>query len=174
MVIERLSPRHAAEYRALMLEAHAAHPDAFTSTVAEREKRSPAWWKARLSAGPDAARLVLGAFEGSTLIGAVGLSFERREKARHKATLFGMYVRPPWRGRGIGRQLVLSALAHASERPGVTVIQLTVTEGNAHAVALYESCGFIRFGVEPMAIAAGSEYLAKVYMWRRIEPRDKA
>lgn len=174
MVIERLSPRHAAEYRALMLEAHAAHPDAFTSTVAERKKRPPAWWKARLSDESDAARLVLGAFEGSTLIGAVGLSFERREKARHKVTLFGMYVRPQWRGRGIGRQLVIAALAHASERPGIRVIQLTVTEGNVPAVTLYESCGFVRFGVEPMAIAAGSEYLAKVHMWRRIGPDESA
>ncbi len=151
-----------------MLEAYAAHPDAFTSTVVERKKRSPAWWEARLSDEPDAAKFVLGAFEEDTLIGAVGLSFERREKARHKATLFGMYVRPPWRGRGIGRRLVSAALTHASERPGVTVIQLTVTEGNAHALALYESCGFVRFGVEPMALAVGSEYRAKVYMWRRI------
>lgn len=151
-----------------MLEAYAAHPDAFTSTVAEREKRPPAWWKARLSDEPDTARLVLGAFDGSTLVGVVGLSFERRERARHKATLFGMYVRPPWRGRGIGRQLVVAALTHACKRPGVRVIQLTVTEGNVPAVALYESCGFVRFGVEPMAIAVGSEYLAKVHMWRRI------
>lgn len=174
MMIERLSPRHAAEYRALMLEAYADHPDAFTSTVAERKERPPAWWKARLSDKPDANKLVLGAFDGSTLIGAVGLSFERRERARHKATLFGMYVRPQWRGRGIGRQLVLSALARASERRDVKVIQLTVTERNAHALALYESCGFVRFGVEPMAIAVASEYLAKVHMWRRIGPDESA
>ena len=37
-MIERLSPSHAGNYRALMLEAYAAHPDAFTSSVAERER----------------------------------------------------------------------------------------------------------------------------------------
>ena len=38
MMIERLTPSHAVEYRTLMLEAYAGHPDAFTSTVTEREK----------------------------------------------------------------------------------------------------------------------------------------
>ncbi|MGE5297190.1 MAG: N-acetyltransferase family protein [Solirubrobacterales bacterium] len=168
MVIERLAPEHAAKYRALMLEAYAAHPEAFTSSVAERENLSLTWWKARLSVEPDAKKLVLGAFDDDELAGVVGLSFEQREKARHKATLFGMYVRPQWRSRGIGRQLVLSALTHAHQRPGVKVIQLTVTEGNVPAVALYESCGFVRFGVEPMAIAVGSKYLSKIHMWQQL------
>jgi len=167
MRIERLSPRHAGAYRTLMLEAYAAHPDAFTSTAAEGENRPLSWWKARLSTEPAAKRLVLGAFDGGELVGVVGLSFEHREKVRHKATLFGMYVRPQWRGRGLGRQLIQSVLAHARERAEIKVIQLTVTEGNAPAITLYESCGFVPFGVEPLAIAVGSEYMAKVHMWRR-------
>lgn len=151
-----------------MLEAYAANPEAFTSTLAERERLPLSWWAARVSVDHAAKRFVLGAFDGTELAGAVGLSFDRREKARHKATLFGMYVRPRWQRRGIGRQLVLSALAHARERPGIILIQLTVTETNAPAVALYESCGFLRFGVEPLALAVGSQHVAKVYMWRRI------
>jgi RimJ/RimL family protein N-acetyltransferase len=151
-----------------MLEAYAAHPDAFTSTVAERAELPLAWWEARLSAEPAAKDVVFGAFHDGRIAGVVGLSFERREKVRHRATLFGMYVRPPLRGQGLGRQLVLAALNHASERPGVNVVQLTVTEGNGPAVTLYESCGFLRFGVEPLAVAAGSQYLSKVHMWRRV------
>jgi ribosomal protein S18 acetylase RimI-like enzyme len=169
MAIERLPPSHAAEYRALMLEAYAAHPDAFTSTVAERAALPLAWWEARLSAEPAAKHVVFGASQGGELVGVAGLSFEQREKVRHKATLFGMYVRPRGRGQGIGRQLVLTALGYARERPGVKVVQLTVTEGNVPAERLYESCGFMRFGVEPLAVAAGSGYVAKVHMWRVIE-----
>ncbi len=173
MLIVRLTPCHAADYRALMLEAYATHPDAFTSTVAERERLPLSWWSARVGADPAAGRLVLGAFDGTELAGVVGLSFEQREKVHHKATLFGMYVRPRWQRRGIGRQLVLSAMTHARERPGVNVVQLTVTETNGPAVAMYESCGFLRFGVEPLAVAVGSEYVAKVYMWRRIDPDEQ-
>jgi len=169
MTIKRLSPSHAGEYRALMLEAYAAHPDAFTSSVAERQRLPLRWWEARLSAAPSAKKLVLGAFHDGQLVGVVGLSFEQREKVRHKATLFGMYVRPTFRGRGIGRELVQLGLEHARERPGVKVVQLTVTETNRPAVSLYENCGFIRFGVEPMAVAAESGYVSKIHMWRRVD-----
>ena len=48
-------------------------------------------------------------------------------------------------------------------------MQLTVTEGNEPAVGLYESCGFVRFGVEPLAVAVGSGYVSKVHMWRRVD-----
>jgi ribosomal protein S18 acetylase RimI-like enzyme len=172
MLIERLSPRHAGAYRALMLEAYAAHPDAFTSSAAERERLPLSWWESRLSADPAAHELVLGAFEGTELVAVVGLSFEQREKVRHKAKLFGMYVRPPYRGQGLGRQLVESALTHARQRPGVKLVQLTVTETNAPAVALYERCGFLRFGVEPLAVAVGSAYVTKLHLWRRLDPGE--
>lgn len=174
MMIQRLSPWQAGAYRALMLEAYAAHPEAFTSSVAERETLPLTWWEARLSPKPGANKLVLGAFDGGALAGVLGLSFEKREKVRHKATLFGMYVRLHCRGQGIGRQLVQSALTHARERPGVTVVQLTVTGSNAPAVALYEGCGFLRFGAEPFAVAVGSEYVTKLHMWRRIDPDEQS
>ncbi len=174
ILIERLTPSHAGAYRALMLEAYTVHPDAFTSTVAERERQPITWWESRLSADPAATRMVLGAFQAGELAGVVGLSFEQREKVRHKATLFGMYVRPTLRHRGIARQLVQSALQCAREHPDMKLVQLTVTETNAAAVALYESCGFTSFGVEPMAIAAGSGYLSKLHMWRRIDADDQA
>jgi GNAT superfamily N-acetyltransferase len=174
MMIERLLPSHAGEYRTLMLEAYAAHPDAFTSSVAERAALPLAWWEARLSAEALAKEVVLGAFQDGELAGVVGLSFESREKVRHKATLFGMYVRPRWRGQGIGRELVQAALKYARDRPAVLVVQLTVTEGNSPAVTLYESCGFVRFGVEPLAVAAGSGYVSKAHMWRRVDAEQGA
>src|SRR5438046_1939316 len=92
IAVRRLGPGDAATYRTLMLEAYELHPEAFTSTVAERASLPLAWWEARVKTDANADELVLGAFSGSRLSGAVGLSFESREKARHKAHLFGMYV----------------------------------------------------------------------------------
>lgn len=165
MNVQRLSPPHAPAYRAMMLEAYAAHPDAFTSTVGERSVLPIAWWEARLAEGPAPREVVFGAIEGSALQGVAGLSFELREKARHKATLFGMYVPAVLRGRGLGRSLVNSALDYARARLGVSLVRLTVTHGNAAAEALYRRCGFVEFGLEPCAVAIGDAYVSKVHMW---------
>lgn len=165
MTIRRLLPADAESYRALMLEAYARHPDAFTSTVAEREALPLSWWRKRLDASASSDQVVFGAFDGEVLVGAAGLQFEAREKARHKADLFGMYVAASARGAGIGRQLVAALLDEAAARKGVKLVQLTVTEGNAAAQRLYERCGFKPFGVEPYAVALEGAYLSKVHMW---------
>jgi RimJ/RimL family protein N-acetyltransferase len=165
MMLRRLEPSDAPRYRALMLEAYALHPDAFTSSVEERAALPLSWWEGRLSADPRATELVFAAFHEGQLAGVAGLSFERREKVRHKATLFGMYVPAGFRQRGLGRQLVDAVLTGARERPGVKLVQLTVTRGNASAQALYESCGFTAFGVEPFAVAVGEGFVSKVHMW---------
>lgn len=148
-----------------MLGAYALSQDAFTSSVAERESLPLTWWEARLSDDALADEIVLGAFVDGRLVGVTGLSFETREKLRHKAILFGMYVDSGFRQQGIGRRLVDAALACARSRPDIKVVKLTVTQGNQAAQALYERCGFETFGLEPYAIALGSSYVAKVHMW---------
>ncbi len=163
--IERLDTRHALAYRALMLEAYDLHPQAFTSTVRERAVMPLGWWESRLTSKLD---VVFGAFEEDGLAGIVGLAFEPREKARHKATLFGMYVSGSARRRGLGYKLVQAALTEAQDRQGLRLVQLTVTAGNGAAINLYKRCGFIQFGLEPMAVRVGEVYFDKLHMWREI------
>jgi RimJ/RimL family protein N-acetyltransferase len=165
MWIERLDASHALDYRALMLEAFDLHPQAFTSSVRERAAMPLGWWESRLTSKLD---LVLGAFEDGRLAGIVGLAFEPREKARHKVTLFGMYVTPGVRQRGLGYELVQAALAEAQHHGGLRLIQLTVTAGNDAAFNLYRRCGFVQFGLEPMAVRVGEDYFDKIHMWREL------
>ena len=167
MWIQRLDTSHALDYRALMLEAYDLHPQAFTSTVRERATMPLSWWESRLSSKLD---VVFGAFEEGKLAGFVGLAFEPREKARHKATLFGMYVTGKVRQRGLGFQLVQAVLDEAQTRQGLRLIQLTVTAGNEAAFKLYQRCGFVQFGLEPLAVRVGEDYFDKIHMWREITP----
>ncbi len=171
---ERLSREWAEEYRALMLEAYAGHPDAFTSSVEERAAMPPSWWEKRLDPDPGAAECVYGAIVDGRLAGAVGLSFEPREKARHKAHLFGMFVPERSRNQGLGAMLVSAALEGARARPGVKLVQLTVTELNQAARSLYEKHGFVAFGIEPYAVAVDGDYIAKVHMSCALEPAFEA
>jgi len=152
-----------------MLEAYELYPDAFTSSVSERSALPMSWWQARLSDAPEASELVIGAFQANILVGVAGLSFESRDKAKHKATLFGMYVPSEHRHRGVGRCLVLEALAEAMRRRGTKLVQLTVTHGNVAAQSLYERCGFVQFGLEPFAVAVEDGFVSKVHMWCDLE-----
>lgn len=105
------------------------------------------------------------AFEGVNLVGVAGLSLEKRIKASHKSTLFGMYVPLAHRQKHIGYELLRALLAFANSQPQLLLVQLTVTEGNKGAQGLYERMGFKRFGVEPLAVALGQRFVSKVHMW---------
>jgi len=169
--VRRLVPADAAPYRALMIGAYRDEKDAFTSTAAERESLPLAWWEARMAVDDDAAELVFGAFAAGRLVGAAGLNFERRTRTRHKATLFGMFVHPDFRGRGIAGALVRAVLDQARATPGIAVVQLTVTDTNEAALRLYERCGFRAFGTEPLAVRIGTAYLAKTHLWCAVGER---
>ncbi len=168
MTIRRLDAADAVAYRALMLDAYAAHPDAFTATVDERGPLPLDWWVARLS-----HELVLGAWDDDRLVGAAGLGVETRPRTRHKATLYGMVVAATHARRGIGTRLVDALLDRASDLPPLRIVQLTVTDGNDAARSLYERCGFAAFGVEPFAVASGDGFAAKVHLWIDLASRTK-
>jgi ribosomal protein S18 acetylase RimI-like enzyme len=57
------------------------------------------------------------------------------------AYLEELYVAPERRGRGLGRALLEAAMDHARER-GAAHIDLTTSEDDVAARALYESAGF--------------------------------
>ncbi|TWC25706.1 L-amino acid N-acyltransferase YncA [Pseudomonas sp. SJZ085] len=165
MNIRRLRAGDASAYRELMLQAYGLHPQAFTSSVSERATMPMNWWESRLTSRFE---VVLGAFVEDELAGIVGLSLEPRQKARHKATLFGMYVVDDHRYRGLGQQLLEAALDEARRHSFLRLVQLTVTAGNDPALKLYQRCGFVLYGLEPMAIRVDDGYLDKIHMWREL------
>jgi RimJ/RimL family protein N-acetyltransferase len=166
--VVRLGPGHADEYRELMLQGYAQHPEAFTSSAEERAALPAAWWAARVAPGEEAPERVYATFADGVLAGVAGLRFEHGEKTRHKATLYGMYVPPAFRQRGFGRALVQAVLEAAAAHPGTRLVQLTVTDVNAAARRLYERCGFVAYGTEPMAMRVGEGFVAKILMWKEL------
>jgi ribosomal protein S18 acetylase RimI-like enzyme len=146
----------------LRLRALAEHPEAFTSSHDEESSKPVAAMAARLA--PHGAEAVWGAFADGRLVALAGLARETRIKNRHKATVFGMYVAPECAGRGIGAALLAQVVGEARRQPGLRQLVLTVTDGNAAAVRLYEKAGFRSFGVEPAAICIDGSYYGKNHM----------
>ena len=164
IAVRRLGADDAPAYRALMLSAYLHHPEAFTSSHAERVDLPLSWWVTRIGAVGQADEQVIGAFVDGSLVGAAGLSRQSRERERHKALLFGMVVAPACRGRGCGERLVAAVLQAARAQAGLRLVVLTVSQGNGAAQRLYERAGFVCFGVEPLAVSLGEGWIDKVHM----------
>ena len=77
--------------------------------------------------------------------------------------------------RKSGRASPLQAgLAHATQRQGVDLVALSVTEGNAPAIRLYEENEFRGWGTQPWAIATPSGLKGKVHMSCRLRGTSAA
>ncbi|WP_395683526.1 GNAT family N-acetyltransferase [Dokdonella sp.] len=100
----------------------------------------------------------IGAFDGPSLIGVAGLEREAMAKLSHKAGLWGMYIAPSARGRGIGAELIQTALNYAASAWGVRQVNLRVNTRNQSAVALYLKLGFVQFGLEHDSLLINGEY----------------
>ena len=101
MDIERMGPDGWERVRALRMCALGDAPDAFARTLAEEEAQPPEFWREWL-ANPAAATF-LATLGGEDVGMAGGAPFPDRDGA---ALLFGMWVAPVARGRGVGDRLV--------------------------------------------------------------------
>jgi RimJ/RimL family protein N-acetyltransferase len=148
----------AAAFHAVRLEGLTLHPREF--------RTGPEDWAIQPL---DAVRerlvtdVVIGGFAADTLLGVAGLARETRDKLRHKALLWGMYVRPVARGTGMADQIVERVLDHARDA-GVERVLLTVTAHNRPACRLYERWGFEPYGIEHRAVIVAGEYVDEVLM----------
>jgi len=153
MHIRALASADAPAFRPLRLRALRDHAEAFTQEVEEAMRED---FAALLEPTPDT--VTLGAFEGDVLVGTATLGRQQRRKSRHKAYVWGVYVSPEARGTGVGRALMERIVALAREMPGLEQLHLLVITANAPAIRLYESLGFVRYGVEPHAIKHDAGY----------------
>lgn len=76
-----------------------------------------------------------------------GMSCEEGMPSIRKGRILMIGVDPPYRGKGIGRRLMMAGLAHLRSK-GLKIVELTVDSENKAARALYESLGFdVRGGI---------------------------
>jgi ribosomal protein S18 acetylase RimI-like enzyme len=157
MLIRLLTGSDAAGYQPLRLRALREHPEAFAPAFEEEQRLSLETVAKRLQLS-SAERYALGAFERDELNGL--LHFHRWEglKIQHRASIGGMYVPPEYRGRGIGKALLLDAIARARTLKGLEDLILAVTVGNERARALYLAVGFASTTIEPRYLKIGEQY----------------
>ena len=161
--VKRLDPDDLVAVVALRYEALVRHPLAFSAAPPDDLDLLTQSLHSLLVLPAEAA--LFGAFVADTLVGMVGVARNKGAKERHKALLWGMYVRAENRRTGAGERLLRAAIPQAQAWPGVTQVQLSVTEIAKEARRLYERHGFHEWGREPRALGWQGQYVADSHMW---------
>ena len=131
--------------RQLRLASLADEPDAFGSTLEQEVERPEHAWRERLRA-PTAATLVAWVTGEDGQARPVGLVMVAPAfGSPEDAGIYGVWVAPSARGRGVGDALLEAALAHA-RAAGHGRGVLDVGDHNAPAQALYARHGFAPTG----------------------------
>ena len=152
----------AESFSALRRAVTADNPIPMGLSLEEELTRSIEGFRAQLSyPEPNAA---FGAFRNDELVGSAAVAWPSKfASSRHKVDLWGVFVTPGARGRGIGRALVREAVQHAFSN-GVRRVNLLVYVPNEPALHLYQSLGFRQYGTEPEAVFLSGSYYDGVHM----------
>lgn len=139
VVVRRVHPEEWEAYRALRLRALARDRVAFGSSFEDEARRSDSEWKEKADRGANSptSYLCVAEVPDDKLVGmAVGALVEGTP------WIFGMWVEPTWRGRGIGGALLDSAISWLQKQRPTQPIFLDVNPRQTAALRLYGSRGF--------------------------------
>jgi ribosomal protein S18 acetylase RimI-like enzyme len=158
VLVRVLTPEDAVVFAKLRRERLEKEPRAFAESLAEHDALPLPKIAERLKRSCE--NFVVGAFTANAeLVGMAGFGRNTRVKSRHKGVIWGVYVRPAWRGSGVGRALLSELILQARAVPGLEQIHLSVATSQKAAKRLYESLGFRVFGHERHALKVEGEYV---------------
>jgi GNAT superfamily N-acetyltransferase len=166
MDIRVLTPADAAAFQVLRLQALSEDPVAFASSYEDERDTPLATVAERLAPASD--RAIVGAFDVGTLVGLAAWHREEMRKLQHKGFIWGVFVTPSHRGRGLARRLIEAVIGLARQAEGIRQLNLTAYAANHAAIALYESLGFVVYGREPAAICVDGMLHDDVHMSLRL------
>lgn len=156
----------AAAFRALRLQALRDHPVAFTADLTTNLERPMSFWEDRIRGLGDETMIYFAA-QGEALVGMCGLHWDTSPKVHHSGLIWGVYVRPEWRGQKIAEALIEQCLDYGQAR-GMLVFKLGVAATNAPAIRCYLRCGFQVYGVEPQAVIYDGVVYDELLMARQV------
>ncbi|MBO9407834.1 GNAT family N-acetyltransferase [Shimia sp. R9_1] len=150
-------------YKALWIQGLTSEPAAFLLTAEEALGALDSGLITKLASGA-----VIGAFEGATLVGFVGMHQGGPQRLRHMADIGPLYVQPSARRRGLGQQLMQAAI-DAARGKALLQLELCVDATNAGARALYAALGFEQIGLRPRSVIVNGVARDDVLMLKRLD-----
>jgi ribosomal protein S18 acetylase RimI-like enzyme len=163
MEIRLLVPEDAGEWARLRLESLQNDPEAFSSSAEDHQSLKMEDVRKRLDAS-GSGFFIVGAFVEGQLVGMAGFHREQGLKSRHKGRVWGVYLTPECRRKGVGRKLLEEVLQRGGTIEGVEQILISVATTQTAAASLYHSLGFQPFGREPRALKVNGRYIDEEHL----------
>ena len=157
ITIDRLPEDEWAKYKEIRLEALKNDPIAFGSSFEEEINRPESHWRNRTIGA-------VYAFYDDKIVGLMSYKDEDRLKTKHKSGIYSVYVRPEFRGKGVGKKLLGETLRIIKENKEIIKVNLTVNPLQRSAVKLYESFGFKAVGTLHKELLINGELYDEVLM----------
>lgn len=137
--IRRLLPDDWALVKTIRLKALQTNPGVFGGHYADEVAKSDDQWRAQME-NRDCA--VFGVFDDDAVIGMTGIVIDRDDPARKKAYLWGSWLAPEWRGKGISRLMYEARLAWAREHPTCEKLVVSHRASNLTSMRANQRYGF--------------------------------
>jgi ribosomal protein S18 acetylase RimI-like enzyme len=143
----------------LRLEALRNDSASFADSAEEHLATTVETARERLVKNDPISNFVAGVFEDGHLTATAGFY----NKERHKGHIWGVYVRPESRGKGVASALMNEIVRRARAIGGLEQITL-VASANLPAQRLYKALGFESYGIERHSLKIGDQYVDDVLM----------
>ncbi len=172
MKIRQLSEKDWKEYWRLRLIALKNHPEAFGASYDDYVLQTDDYLYDRFVnsyLSPIEENVIFGAFDGTQLVGVMGIAREKNRKQRHKATVWGVFVDDAYRGQGVAQNLMSEVIQLGKKWDGVLQLMLSAEKNNTAAINLYLSFGFVEYGVEPRFSMIDGIFYDELYMIKYLD-----
>jgi RimJ/RimL family protein N-acetyltransferase len=171
MNVRLVTEHDAEEFVRLRLEALTREPYAFGRAPEDALPWPPESVGARLRAVPE-GNFVVGAFEGSQMVGQAGFVRHEGRKVHHKGSIWGVYVTAVARGKGVAKGMLTQMLDRVRGYPGLEQVSLSVSVRQEAARRLYSALGFEAYGYEQHALKVGETYVDEEHrvLWLQEPP----
>lgn len=167
IVIRQANLGDVMQFRELRIDALLDSPTAFSADHQRTFNHPMKYWEETLTMDDNEASIFLAENENN-LIGMTGIARGRSPKTQHGAGIWGVYIRPQWRGLHIAEALIEMCIDWARMR-NANIVKLAVVSTNESAVRCYKRCGFSVYGTEPHALLYEGKYYDEFLMFRSLD-----
>ncbi len=138
--IRQLTGNDWREFSQVRLTALQTDPSVFGSNYEKESQMTEADWRSRLQAKDNAIFLL---YENETPIGMIGVSIDREDATKKTALLWGSWLAPHARGKGLSELMYQTRINWAKQQPTVEKIIVSHRASNLLSKYANQKHGFV-------------------------------